>query len=187
MNDTKNKLNNFFNKLKSDKKLMAILILAAAGSLLLMLSEVLPAAKKENKVITGENDIYLSEYTKSLEKNLETIISNISGAGKCRVMITLESAVEKVYAQNVKSEIESYEDKDIKNGTGEYIIIKSDGAAQGGLLITVMEPKIRGVAVVCEGGDSYLIKEAITDTVTALFSIGGNKVSVAKMKSNREE
>lgn len=187
MNEIKNKLNDFLMKLKSDKKLLVILVLAVSGSLLLMISEVLPAAKKENEVKTGENDIYLTEYTRSLEKNLEAIISNISGAGKCRVMITLECAVEKVYAQNVKSEIESYEDKDIKNGTGEYIIIKSDAGTQGGLLITVMEPKIRGVAVVCEGGDSYLIKEAITDTVTALFSIRGNKVSVAKMKSNREE
>ncbi|HZK22099.1 MAG TPA: hypothetical protein VFC76_07505 [Oscillospiraceae bacterium] len=187
MNEYKNKMNVFLHKLRSDKKLLAILILAVVGSFLLAISEVLPAAKKEKVKTTGENDVYLTEYTKTLEENLEAIISDISGAGKCRVMVTIDCAVEKVYAQNVKSEIESYEDKDIKNGTGEYIIIKSDAGTQSGLLITVVEPKIRGVAVVCEGGDSYLIKEAITDTVTALFSIRGNKVSVAKMKTNREE
>lgn len=188
MNEAKNNLNKLFIKIKQDKKLALILILAAAGSLLLVISELIPDAKNAKKeMISGENDVYLTEYRTALEDSLERMISEIAGAGKCRVMITLDCSVEKVYAQNISFESDLYEGKNKQSDIKEYVILKSGTSAEGGLLVSVIEPRVRGVAVVCEGGDSYLIKTAITDAVTSLFSIGGNKVSVAKMKTYREE
>lgn len=188
MSEAKNNLNKLLDKIKQDKKIVIILILAVVGSLLLALSEIIPdTGEEEKEIITGENDVYLNEYRTALEENLESIIGEIAGAGECRVMITLDCSVEKVYAQNISSQGESLEGKSNQSSTSEYVIVKSGTNEDGGLLISVIEPKIRGVAVVCEGGGSYVIKTAITDTVTALFSIEGNKVSVAKMKTYREE
>ncbi|MGI6745306.1 MAG: hypothetical protein BWY46_00040 [Firmicutes bacterium ADurb.Bin300] len=187
--DKENNLKRLSDKLKQDKKLALIVVLAIVGSLLLILSEIIPSrrSEEEKKVILGENDVYLTEYRTALEDNLERMISKIAGAGECCVMITLECSVERVYAQNISSGSDYFEGKNNQNGTSEHVIIKSGTGIEGGLLISVIEPRVRGVAVVCEGGDSYIIKTAITDTVTALFSIGGNKVSVAKMKPLGEE
>ena len=153
-------LKSFSDKLKQDRKLVLIVILAAVGSLLLILSEIIPSTKsvEEKKVIYGDNDLYLTEYKTSLEKNLEEMLSKIEGAGKCSVMITLECSLERVYAQNITSGSDYFEGKNNQSGMSEHVIIKSGTGTEGGLLISVTEPRVRGVAVVCDGGDSYVIK-----------------------------
>ena len=40
---------------------------------------------------------------------------------------------------------------------------------------------IEGIAVVCEGGDSYEVKERITALLSSLYGIGANRISVEKM------
>jgi len=43
-------------------------------------------------------------------------------------------------------------------------------------------PKVKGVAVVCEGGDIPSVKQQINEIVTSVFDIPSTKVSIAKMK-----
>ena len=57
---------------------------------------------------------------------------------------------------------------DGENGE-EPIVIKTVGA------------KIRGVFVVCEGGDDPVIKEKIIKALCALLDIQSNQVSVTKL------
>ena len=51
----------------------------------------------------------------------------------------------------------------------EPIVLKTD------------EAKIRGVLVVCEGGDDPFVCEKILEAICALLDVPSNKVSVAKM------
>jgi stage III sporulation protein AG len=37
------------------------------------------------------------------------------------------------------------------------------------------------VAVICQGGDDLLVRQAIVEAVTAVLGVGSNKVSVARM------
>ena len=43
-------------------------------------------------------------------------------------------------------------------------------------------PRVLGITVVCDGGDSPYIKASISDCMTALFNIGTNRVCVLKLK-----
>ena len=96
-------------------------------------------------------------------------------------MVTLESGSEDIYlhdfdyGENISpSGKSSIERKD------EYVIV--DGSAgEGGIIVRVAEPKVRGVAVVCEGGGSELVRQQVTQAVTALLDISSARVSVAKM------
>ena len=96
-------------------------------------------------------------------------------------MVTLESSSENVYlhdydyGENVEpSGRNSVERKD------EYVIIDG-GEGEQGIVVRVAEPKIRGVAVVCRGAGSEIVKSQITEAVTALLDISSARVSVAKM------
>ena len=40
-------------------------------------------------------------------------------------------------------------------------------------------PEVRGVAIVCEGGDNEIIAEKIQNTVTAALNITSKRVSIA--------
>ena len=100
-------------------------------------------------------------------------------------MVTLENGTEQVYAANEKTASDSSSDANGSAGKisdeKEYVIIETDSKGEQGLVIKLIQPKIRGVAVVCEGGDSDIIRREIQETVTAVLDISASRVYVTKM------
>lgn len=171
MSDT---LENIRDRLRGDKRLAITVIVGLLGIILLTLSSFLPDKKKDEP---AENtaEINPAEYEQSVENRLSGLISCIDGAGRTKVMITLDSGDENVYATEDKSGEKTYE--------REYVVIKQDGN-EGGMLLKVTEPEIRGVAVVCEGADSAAVRQEIINTVTAVLGVGTSRVNIAKMKNS---
>ncbi|MBP9989511.1 MAG: hypothetical protein KBT46_08435 [Ruminococcus sp.] len=168
----KDYIKNFFGNLKIDKRLAIIIVLGMTGILLLTMSELVP--KDETKKAKNESEIQFEEYEENLEKRLTSIIGSIRGAGQTKVMVTLESGDENIYATENKKDDEKNENK--------YVIIENNGD-DGGLLLKVVEPEIRGVAVVCEGADSAQVRQEIINTVTAVLGISTNRVNIAKISN----
>ena len=163
--------------IKSDnKKIKIITILGAIGIVLILLSGF-TGDGKSNDTADKEQPSY-EAYTQELEKKLTDIISNISGVGECEVMITLENTYESVYATN--SEFKNNDDS--VNQKDEYVIYDAD-SGETPVLIKEYMPKVMGVSVVCSGGENIEVKEKIIESVTALFNISANRVSVSKIKS----
>ena len=167
------RLHDLAERIKSDKKLFVIVVLGVAGIVLLTLSEIIP--EKQEKSTENQTVPNLSEYEENTEKRLAELISSIEGAGRTKVMITLNSGDENVYATEDKNGEKTFE--------RSYVVIKQDGD-ENGMLLRVEEPEIRGVAVVCEGADSAAVKQEIINTVTAVLGVGTNRVNISKMKSS---
>ncbi|MBQ7548224.1 MAG: hypothetical protein IJT03_00805 [Clostridia bacterium] len=180
----KDRIKRCMETLKADKRLAAIVAVGIAAVLLLTFSEIFPASsgnKKEEKEQTASAPDY-SGYEEKTEERLMDLISAIDGAGGVRVMVTLESGSENVYAVeqsgDSSSSSESYDKK--------YVIVEKDGT-DSGLMLKVVEPQIRGVAVLCTGADSAEVRSEIIDTVTAVLGVSSNRVSIAKMKTSTED
>lgn len=173
-------MNKTAQKFGADKKTLIVFFLGIAGVILLVLSELIPSpASSEKKSEQPElTAVSCSEYEKEVERRLEGILSQINGAGKVSVMVTLESTVESVYAQQEK---ESGGENKISES--EYVIIKTDGG-EDGILLKTTQPEIRGVAVVCSGGGSAVVRRDITDTVTAVLGISAARVNITAMKKD---
>lgn len=167
----------FIKFLKRDKKITAIICLGLAGIFLLTMSELVPRKSTESEKKETASDISDS-YEADLEKRLTSIVSSINGAGRTQVMVTLASGDENVYAVKEKSSDGSRE--------REYIVI-DDGSSESGLLLKVVEPEIRGVAVVCEGADSANVRQEIVGTVSAVLGISSNRISIAKIKATAND
>ena len=125
-------------------------------------------------------------YVEDIEKRLTEIVSSIDGAGKTRVMVTLESGAEQVYARNEKIKSDTSGgtalEKENFSDEKEYVLIESDGN-EGGMIIKLIQPKIRGVAVVCEGGGSDAVRQEITQAITAVLDISASRVYITKMSA----
>ena len=172
----RNKLNEFLIKIKSDKKLMLIILSAIAGIILIVISSLpktAPETKSEFENVTEFNEY---EYTQKLEEKLESMISLISGAGESHVIVTLECDYETVYARDGRL---SVDDKSTDEDS-EYIIIDTQNS-ENGLALKTVTPKVRGVAVVCYGGDNAYVVSAVTELVSAVLDVGTNHISVAKL------
>lgn len=158
----------FTGRLPEEKKPLLII---AAGVILMLL--VLFSGNGEDKVQTPENTDVDISYAEAIEIRLEDIISSINGAGKTKVMVTLDSSEENIYAT------------DINDDKSEYVVIKTS-SDEGGLLLKIIQPEIRGVAVVCEGGDLFSVKSEIINTICSVLDINSSAVSVSKMKNGDE-
>lgn len=166
--------------LMKDKKLLIILVLAIAGIVFLVLSEFISFDEAEtHKKISATTE----DYAEMIEMKLSNIVSSIEGAGEAVVMVTVETGEENVYAKEVKSNEENNENKASSSYEYEYIVIKSGTSSENGMLLKVIEPSIRGVAIVCDGGDNAAVRENILNTVSAVLDIKTNKISVCKKKS----
>jgi stage III sporulation protein AG len=178
MNDILENLKN----LKIGKKNLILVAIAIFIMVLLLVSEFLTPENTEN--ISKENtEIYSSQYIEKTEKELEALLENISGAGEVKVMITLENCYENVFAKGYSEKNDNKTDSQKSESEEEYIIIKNGSNNEECLVVKVYEPTVKGVAVIAQGAGNTRVKNAITQTVCALFDISTAKVSVEKMGS----
>lgn len=178
-----------WKRMVKDKKILLLLAAGLVGMLLLLATEFLPE-QSESVEKTGESPEQAAEerqsYVAETEDKLAAIISSIAGAGRTKVMVTLENSEESVWATQGAQERENsgtdggeekYSQED------EYVLIQSSSSEEGGLLLKIIQPRIRGVAIVCDGGDNVYVREKITSAVAAVLDISTAKISIAKMAS----
>lgn len=174
-------------KLKKDKKLLVIMFLGILAIILLLLSEITGSReeKRDADVRTEIKQVDIESYSEDIEKRLTELISSIDGAGRTRVMVTIKCGAEQVYAENVEieNEVEGANgiETEIKSKReGEYIILNT-GSGESGMLLKVLQPEIKGVAVVCEGADFAKVRKDVTEAVSAVLGISSARISVTKM------
>ncbi len=135
------------------------------GILLLVASSLLP-----QKAEPAPDSYKVQYYTDVLEERITALCNNIHGVQDTTVLLTLDSGSEYVYAQNTT-----------ENGTGgawDYVILQQ-GSGEDTILVTEIYPKIRGVAVVCTGGDNVVIQRTITELLSASLGISSHRIRVA--------
>ncbi len=175
------------NLLQNKNIVKYAVILGIVGILIIFLSDFinLPAAdaekKKNNDTISDE------EYCERLEDDAEELIKSITGDENVKVIITLESGTEYLYAtdRNVNMDTkETISGDDVLNNEisdkteDSYIIINTSDGEQP-LLLSALSPTVRGVAVVCDSGNQARVTEIIKDSLCTLLDISESKISVA--------
>lgn len=156
-------------------RLNLLILLGLAGMALLCLSEWIPSAESsvdEEVPATVAQTETSQSYASQLEQRLEDLIGEVEGAGRCRVMVTLVSGEETVYATDTEQGETS--------SRSEHVLVDDKA-----LVERVDCPGILGVAVVCEGGGSSSVQNTVTRLVQALTGIGSNHITVTKMVTSQ--
>ncbi len=159
--------------LKQDKK-TALLLLGAAALLLLLLF----TGGKKTDVPAPEPAEAMS--AQALEQQLCDLLGAIEGVGAVRVMLRTASSGETVYAANTDGTAERRDAQTNKKEKNSVVIVKNP-QGESGLVVREDYPAVTGAAVVCEGGGDPVVRERIVRTVSALFSLKSNHISVMPM------
>ena len=175
------RIKELFNNVKSNRKGAIIISLSIFLIVILIVSEFL-SSKNNNEATQNNDESLYQNYTLKLEDKLEKIVSSIEGAGECKIMVTLDTGEENIYAKQSKNQNENRDQSSKQTDEYEYVVLKSSSSTEEGMLLKVIEPNVRGVAIVCQGGDDPRIKENIISTVSAVLDIKTNKISITKMK-----
>lgn len=144
-----------------------ILLLGLAGILLLSFSSFLPQKEVDTVQEVSKDQ---TAWVATQEQKLESMIGQLEGAGGTKVMITLESDAETVYATDTRTDA---------NTTQQSHVLVSGQSA--GLVETVWMPQVQGVAVLCQGADIVAVQQKVTEMVSVLMGVPTNRISIAKM------
>ena len=165
-----------------------VFVLGLVGILLIGLSSMLPerTGKAEE---TGALETDAKAYAAELEGRLQTILQQMDGVGEAQVMVTLENGYRKVYAKSEKVNNDVLEDiraqdekKTQEKQVTEQTYILVDGAGGKVPLVTAeLEPEVKGVVVVCQGGDRPEVVGKVVDTVKVALNISSARISVSKL------
>ncbi|MEG1952899.1 MAG: hypothetical protein RR115_01535 [Hydrogenoanaerobacterium sp.] len=178
--------------LAGDGKIKLIVLLGVCGILIILFSDITLKRSTQKNDLEGLADTQVStgEATAAaLEKRIYDIATSIEGVGKAKVLVTLENSAEYVYANSEKKNTDVTQDfteKEVKKlhekGTSEknYILV-DNGKGKEALVKTRIEPKVKGVVIVCEGAEDILTEERLIKAVTTALAISSNQVCIAKM------
>ena len=145
--------------IKKNKLAVLLFVGIIVGLILVTSGEKEYTQEADATSIYTENEYYLN----LLEEKLEEIINEIEGVSNAKVVITLESGAESVFA----TDGDGQEDKHVITGDGLVCVKK-------------LAPSVEGVAVVCKGGDKAVIKEKITSLISSLLGLYSNHIYVTE-------
>lgn len=189
------KYKNFIDKFKNfssgDKKIKLITIVGLIGITLIFISSFdFGKNSKPKENINNSNVITEEQYVSKLEKKILELVQNIQGVGTTKVMITLENGVENVYVNETKKESDKTQDNtsDQKNKITQsdnleqkIIIVDTGNGKKEALIKTQLQPKVKGVVIVCQGGSDLNVKQNVTDAVKIALNITSNRVFVTQL------
>ena len=142
------------------KRGIIFLIIGLLIGLLLVLTDKTSTQKNSS---SSNTEYSPQDYTASLEIKLEELINQISGVSNTKVMITLKSSNEIIYAE-----------ENSLSGNNTLVV---DGNP---VYIKEYMPEIEGVAVVCNGGNNPIITEKITQLLCAVLGLYSTHVYVTE-------
>ena len=150
----------FFGFIKDKKSIWLALVALVLGVILMLFG----GSSKDSSAPRSSVD------TAELESRVRDLCERVNGVGNAAVMITMDTAGEQVYAKNTRVVGKGENSENIY----EYV------TASGGLVPTEEKlSRVRGIAVVCSGGNDVAVRLALTEMLCALFDIPASSVSIA--------
>lgn len=147
-----------------------VILIVAAGIFLMAAPSGQPRQAKQEPTVQAAEDTAIRE-------ELESLLSQIQGVGKVRIMITEASAPETVYQTDLDQDAEP----DSSSQRSKTVIVSKNGDDTG-LVRTVTPPTYLGAVIVCQGGDNPSVRLAVSQAVAAVTGISTDRITVLKMK-----
>ena len=170
----------------SNRKTAWLLLIGVCGMALIGASTWWDRGDEPKVDVTSQTERYAAD----LEERLETMVSSIRGVGQSHVTVMLENGVEYVYANEEKTNSDHSQNTvgDVSVSDDNQRTVVTVDAADGkiGLLVTEIQPTVRGVVVACEGGDNDAVAALVKEAVVTALDIGEKHVCVIPYNTERE-
>ena len=141
-----------------------------------------------NNINENINETNISE--NNIEEKIESILSQIDGVGKVKVLITYSSTSMIIPLYNEDSEESLTEENDKEGGTRKItenkrkkdIIYQETTGEKKPITQSIISPKVEGAIVTAVGADNADIKAKIIQAVEAVTGLSTHKIQVFEMK-----
>lgn len=178
--------------LSSDRAVSIIIIAGLAGIALIFLSNALKPRESADSSAQSTESITASlpeDYRAEITEELGNMLASMDGVGRTKVMVTIDKTQQNIYATDTDH---NGRETTRTNGTDEnadkqntekrscIIVRKKDGSEQA-LTVGQLMPQIKGVLIICDGGDNEDVRQRIVDAVSAALDINKTHICVSKL------
>lgn len=154
------------------KKYKYVCVILLAGILLM----ILPETSKEEA--TEQFEIQKQPVRITMEEKLEEVLGCLKGAGKVKVMLSIEKGEQTIYQTD-----STYSHNENNTDTKTQTILTTDSDRnEAGLVHQINPPIYLGVIVMAQGADNPVVKLSIVEAVSKATGLGADKISVLKMQ-----
>lgn len=148
-----------------------VLLVIAVGVVLLLWPSGEEEPRPDAAGVTAQESFDLE----ALEGKLSQALSQVEGAGKVTVALTVKRDMERVLASDRTTSV-----TDRGSSVEEETVLIGSGSGQEAVQITRRYPTFQGALVVCEGGDDAQVRLLLTQAVSALTGLGADRITVCK-------
>ena len=153
-----------------------VFLVAVVGIILLMW----PAGERVDEPAAPSQIVNEESSIRTLETEMEQILSKMNGVGRVDVMLTLQSGAELVLASNTTLRYSgSPHNPDDYDRSSETVTV-SGGNGSDVIVTQAISPQYRGALIVCDGGDSDSVRLRIIEAVAALTGLGSDRIAVVR-------
>ena len=164
-----NIITSFLEKIRTNKKIQYAVI--GAMLIIVLLIFLFGFKVEEEQIVYTQDEI--TTYVTNLENKLSKTLSEVAGAGNVKVIITVESGKETVFAMKTTTKegingVESETSPIIING--KPVVVKE------------LYPKIIGVLIVAKGANNISVMNRLQQATISLLDINLNQIEILTMK-----
>lgn len=132
-----------------------------------------------------------AQYIDQMEARLETMLKQVEGVGKVKVMLTVKGTGEVIVEKDKPQTQSQVSESDSNGGSRETtensweestVYIQNEEGNKVPYVAKELEPEIEGVLIIAQGGGNAAVVKNICDAVQALFRVEIHKIKVMKME-----
>ena len=139
---------------------------------------LLPTGEKNQQQAAQMPQAEATQQVQTLQEQLSALLSQMEGAGKVQVLLTLASGEKTLYQTNVDSATASQSE----TKRTDTVILTDSNRNEAGLVRQVDPPTYLGAVVLCQGAENSAVRLAITEAVSNATGLGYHKITILKMK-----
>lgn len=158
------------------QKYKYVLLVILAGVLLLLL----PGPKSAGQAAAQTpGETYERFDLEKMEEKVSSALSQIDGAGKVAVVLTLKAGTRQILAQDGKN---TTRDTGAAELTTTTVVVSRGSGIQETVILQEIYPQFQGALVVSPGAGDPVVRLKLSEAVTALTGLGADKISICKGK-----
>ena len=146
--------------------------------LLGILLMLLPTGEKKQQQAAQMPQAEATQQVQTLQEQLSALLSQMEGAGKVQVLLTLASGEKTLYQTNEDRATASQSE----TKRTDTVILTDSNRNEAGLVRQVDPPTYLGAVVLCQGAENSAVRLAITEAVSNATGLGYHKITILKMK-----
>ncbi len=122
------------------------------------------------------------DYRAKMERELEALLSQVAGAGRVKVMLTMKTGPATRYQTDRSVSASREGDRENQSSEERTVMIGRGSAYDEPAVVSTAYPVFQGAVIVAEGGADPSVRYQLSAAVAALLGLGADQITVVKMK-----